>query len=267
MIDTPARVTALYSATVRQFPEDAGLLEAIAELRALVDGLPERFSFEADELLVARTAAASPHLAADVGAWLGFLCHSLGYKLDRLVSHVLMGLDTADPVLALNAARALVEHSAVLNDVHAELALTKDLLATRDILYRFADATRLNTEAILRGDHDAYLADPEGVTDERKAKHVMKLLDRLPQAEAKKVARMHYAQLCEFVHPNGLSHRLMLDELVRLSDGRARYTLAKRPASEAMAIGVVHLLAIPVRHSLLTSSLQLGELLERQRSW
>lgn len=259
----------------RDHPGDAGFIEILEDTLTYLETVPERFSFTyrhhesppqeatADEFLYL--------VLHGIRCWLGFVFYSTAYKVRHLVNDIATGLNEGDYIRCCMAARSLVEHSAVLNETYTEVAahteifseplgtLDADFQALTEVLQislKYAQATRFNWMAGLRGDLDTFYTSPDA---ESPATHIMTLVGKLPQQE-KGSALWFYKMLCDFVHPNGASHMLCADAVDHIDDDTFSYVFEYQPLSDE-ALGVVlHLISIPVRHSLGLIHVQLAAL-------
>ena len=270
--------------------EEAGFLAALGSARAFCERQPARGSFVTRADVTARALGPDgrlpPEEAAallrDVHGWLGILAHGLVHRTHALLDDVESGLNERRFFRALGAARALVEHGAVLNYRHAELAADVALLAraapegarvaalvrAHATLVALVGQTRFGWEAgVARGDLATFysLAPPKKSAKGAEAVSVLTLIGKLPGVEPQ-AAKWYYGMLCDFVHPNGPSLLLHEEEVRPLPDGRVSHTVAFRPQSPEALERVLHLLAIPVKYALLGLVDQAGELLERHRA-
>ncbi|WP_437644272.1 hypothetical protein [Sorangium sp. So ce362] len=268
-----------------RYPGDAGLLAAIDLVAGTLDELPREFAFDADPDLRLATLEANRVsknealllVAQNLHGWLGFAVYATVFKTSELVDDVISGLNDARPLRVVTAARSLMEHAAVLNSFYRDVAQSLDLLgssAFRDVVrglvegygiaLRFAQSTRFNWAAGIAGDLDRFYDHSGSVDGGSKATNVLTLIDKLPQT-VKGGTAFFYGMLCDFVHPNGASHMLTARIVMPLPGGRMRYELARPNNSDEAYEMVVHVIAIPVRESLLLLTGQLLDLEHRRR--
>ena len=250
-----------------EHPGDAGFVAAVEGSLGYLETIPEEFSFSY-RYEESPPSGATPnevlHMVLDgIRGWLGFLLYSTAYEVRHLANGIVTGLNEGDYIRVCAAARGLMEHSAVLNEAYTEIDARAENLrdstsrtmdrasveALVEILrasLKFAQATRFNWVAGVRGDLDAFYTAPDSETP---TTNVMTLLEKLPQVEHGS-AVWFYKMLCDFVHPNVASHMLCADNIERGNDDTMSYDLKYKPLSNEALGDVLHVVGIPVRDSL-----------------
>jgi len=114
---------------------------------------------------------------------------------------------------------------------------------------RFAQVTRFNWAAMIRGDAEEFYTAWDKVEERLKAPQILNLIDKLP-GEVKRAARFFYEMLCDFVPPNVGSHILLVSSTEEIREGRMRWTVSREPTSEEALLFLIHVIAIPVRDSI-----------------
>jgi len=266
-----SRLLEIMEAHARTYPSDAGLSDVIASALEFLESVSEHYGFSSFTDLRPQAMGGTPaesflNLLRMIHGWMGFVFHSTAYKTRALLVDYVEGLSDTQYVRVVLAARSLVEHAAALNASYSDLrreaahldasslgteaeviGSTASLIA---IVLWYAQASRFNWVAYVRGDAEAFLTEFDKVDKSIEQTNILTLVQKLPQVE-KRAAEFSYKMLCDFVHPNAASHMLTADKVVRLPDGRMRYELAYKPKSEEAYSVVLHVTSIPVRHALL----------------
>ncbi len=252
------------------FPQDAGFSAAIAEARKVVESVPAAFSFAfflnpTPAAMGSDPAVVFPRLLAETEGWLGFIVHSTAFRLAQLLDDVVTGLNQGRPYRVAGAARCLLElaafvhqsrklvmeaASAVLPKPPADFsAAVAGVASTLKVASRFAQVTRFNWAAMVRGDAEEFYTAWDKVEERLKATQILTLIDKLP-GESKRAARFFYEMLCDFVHQNVGSHILLVSSAEAVSEGRMRWTVSREPTSDEALLLLLHVIAIPVRDSI-----------------
>lgn len=252
------------------YPGDAGLRSALAAVSPVVDSLAREFSFTfhlapSPAALGSDPAVVLPRLLAETEGWLGFVLHSVGYRLGQLVDDAVTGLNGHRPYRTVNAARSLVELSAFVHhyaklivaaarcsaDSQQAPEVVESVVSTMAEARHFAQVTRFNWAALARGDDDEFYSNWSKVEDHHKAPQILTLIDKLP-GEEKRAARFFYEMLCDFVHPNVGSHVLVVDGTRPMPGHRMEWHLKKEPDSDEALAVTLHVVAIPLRAAIRT---------------
>jgi hypothetical protein len=80
-------------------------------------------------------------------------------------------------------------------------ATIKGILSTLTAASHFAQVTRFNWSAMVRGDMEEFFTAWDNVQERVKATQILSLIDKMP-GEEKRAARFFYEMLCDYVHPN-----------------------------------------------------------------
>jgi hypothetical protein len=261
------RTQRLIAANEAGCPGDAGLGAAVIDAhKALSSVAPEySFAFHLDANPKAMGKDPFRGLLADADGWLGFVVHSLAYRLAHFIDDLASGLNNARPYRSVSAARSLVEFTAfvhhntkTLTDAHKGTlaATTEDFKATAlaivellKVASNFARVTRFNWRAMTRGDTDEFYKEWGKVDESVKAPQILNLIDKLP-GEEKRAARFFYEMLCDFVHPNAGSHILLVTSADQNPDGTVRWTISQEANTDEPLLVLLHVIAIPVRDSI-----------------
>ena len=86
-------------------------------------------------------------------------------------------------------------------------AIIKGIVTTLGAASRFAQVTRFNWGAMVRGDMDEFFTAWDSVDERVKATQILTLIDKLP-SEEKRAARFFYEMLCDYVHRMSAHTRL-----------------------------------------------------------
>jgi hypothetical protein len=278
-----ARTFRLVSDHEVAFPGTAGFLEAIAEARKIISAIPPEFLFTFRLKVNPATMGSDPvvvipRLLGETEAWLGFIVHSVAYRIGQFLDDVITGIDAARPYRSVGAARCLLELSAFVyhhtkklraaveatsqtaDDFAASVkAIVETFAAARD----FVQVTLFNWNALVRGDMDEFFTAWDKVDERVKAKRILNYIDKLPGDE-KRSARFFYEMLCDYVHPNVAAHTLVVNRALPVQDGQMRWELSREPdSSEALSV-LLLAVAIPVRHSVRILLHDLGQLQQMQ---
>jgi hypothetical protein len=252
------------------FPGTAGFISAVADARTAVASVAPSFSFTFHldpnpEAMGADPALVFPRLLGEVEGWLGFFVHSVVFRIGHYVDDVVTGFNGVRPYRVVNAARSLLELSAVVHH-HARILTAaaaklspqnpltvpqaiEAIVATLVAATHFAQITRFNWPAWEQGDLDDFFSNWSTVDERVRATQILTLIDKLPGRE-KRAARFFYEMLCDFVHPNVASHTLVVDQAQPMGEGRMRWDLKRAPDSDEAFSFLTQAVAIPVRHSI-----------------
>jgi hypothetical protein len=253
-----------------EFPGTAGFLNAVVRARKATSSISSSYSFEFylkvdPSQLGSDPVVVFPRLLGEVEGWLGFIVHSVAYRICQFLDDLITGIEAARPYRSVGSARGLVELSAFVRH-HTELLRSKtetlssvpdddlsavvraivDTLASASL---FAQATRFNWNAYVRGDMDEFFTAWNKVDERIEATNILTLIDKLP-SETKHAARFYYEMLCDYVHPNAGAHTLVVDSTENPEKGKVRWNLSREPGSDEALSVLVHTLAIPVRASI-----------------
>jgi hypothetical protein len=250
------------------FPGTAGFLSAIADARKLVDSVAPEYPFTFRLNVNPATLGPDPDLAfprlvGETEGWLGFIVHSVAYRLGHFLDDVTTGLNAARPYRAVSGARGVTElsafvyhHTQILASASAlpaqapgdVAAAVKGLVTTLKAASHFAQVTRFNWKALVRGDMNEFFTAWGKVDKAVKATTILDYIDEMP-GEEKRAARFFYEMLCDYVHPNVGAHTLVVSKAEPLADGRMRWELTREPDSDEALSVLFHAVAIPVRHA------------------
>ncbi len=270
-------VRALVERLERELPNDAGFLSALESARERLGRLPETREIELDatrEPLERPPAPAEARELLDgIRGWLYLLCDGQRYLLRHLLDSVVSGLNEGDHLTTVFSARGILERAARVHDVWREVepraaalfverggeGRLQSIAHCHRVLFRYAAAARFNWEAAAGGDLDAFFEQPQEVRELLKATNIQTMIGKIPQ-ERKGDVDFYYGLLSDVGHPNGPSNELAIDAIRDVPGGRRRFSLAFRQMSEDSFARIVHLVAIPVRSSLVLLEGELDEL-------
>lgn len=210
--DFSERTAQIIAQHEKVFPGTAGFADAIRKARAANESVKptHTFTFHLNpnlESMGADPSTAFINLLAETGGWLGFIEHSVAYRIAQFLDDVVTGIEGARPYRVVNAARCLVElcallhhHSKVIAGAASNLsALPRDdivrtvsgIVSTLDAASHFAQVTRFNWSALVRGQMDEFFAEWSKVDARVEAKTILSYIDKLP-GEEKRAARFFY---------------------------------------------------------------------------
>lgn len=290
------RVQHFVSVHEKSFPGTAGFVSAVAEARRAVDTGSPDLSFTFHLKVNLETMGDNPNigfarLLGEIEGWMGFIVHSVTFRLGHFLDDIVTGLNDARPYRAMNATRSLVElsayvyhHTKILSSATADLSsalgsekvngssqanpdfpsVLNKLLSTLKLATHFAQSSRFNWGAMVRGDMDAFFSEWGTVEEHVKARQIMTLIDKLP-GEEKRSARFFYEMLCDYVHPNLGANTLLVNRAEPVPVERMRWELSREPNSDEALFILFHSVAIPVRASLQTMLKDLQQLEEAKR--
>ena len=152
-------------------------------------------------------AVVFPRLLAETEGWLGFIVHSVTYRIGQFLDDLVTGMNDARPYRSIGAARSLVELSAfvyhytkIFMKEATELssrppddfpAVVKTTVTMLKAATHFSQVTRFNWSAMVRGDMDEFFTEWDSVEERVKAPQILTLIDKLP-GEEKRAARFFY---------------------------------------------------------------------------
>jgi hypothetical protein len=269
--DFSDRILRLVSDHESHFPGTAGFVSAIADARTFAQSVPPSFLFTFylkanPQAMGSDPAVVFPRLLEQTEGWLGFIVHSVAYRLGQFLDDLITGMNAARPYRSVGAARSLMELSAFVHHHTKKLvsasttlaqapedfpAIIKGIIATLGAASHFAQVTRFNWGAMVRGDMDEFFTAWDKVDERVKATQILTLIDKLP-GEEKRAARFFYEMLCDYVHPNVGAHTLVVSKAELLPEGQMRWELSREPDSDEALSVLVHAVAIPVRASIRT---------------
>jgi hypothetical protein len=275
--DFSERILRLVSDHESHFPGTAGFVSAIADARQFTESVPPTFSFTFylnpnPQAMGSDPAVVFPRLLEQTEGWLGFIVHSVAYRLGQFLDDLITGMNAARPYRSVGAARCLVElsafvhhHTKILVSASTTLAQVpvEGIVTTLGAASRFAQVTRFNWGAMVRGDMDEFFTAWDSVDERVKATQILTLIDKLP-GEEKRAARFFYEMLCDYVHPNVGAHTLVVSKAEPVPEGQMRWELSREPDSDEALSVLVHAVAIPVRASIRTLLPDLEQLRQMQ---
>ena len=251
------------------YPETEGFAAAVDDARKVIKSTPPDFAFTFyldpnPRTMGGDSAIVFPRLLAETEGWLGFIVHSVAYRLGQFLDDLSTGINDARPYRAVGAARSLVElsafvyhHTKIILKEANELSLepsdsfpaaVKGIVMTLTAARHFAQVTRFNWSAMVRGDADEFFSAWDDVEERVKATQILTLIDKLP-GEEKRAARFFYEMLCDYVHPNVGAHTLVVNRTEPLDNGQMTWALSREPNSDEAFSILIHAVAIPVRHA------------------
>lgn len=264
-----ARTQTIISEHERVLPGTAGFLSAIDDARQFCSSLSSEFTFDFHlvpnpKSMGGNVSIVFPRLLAETEGWLGCITHSTAFRLEHYLDDIVTGLNESRPYRVVNAARSLLElaaftaENANLVTSHAKELFSQSTTEFTHVLFailsilraaaRFAQVTRFNWDALVRGDMEELFTNWQKVDEGVKAPQILTLIDKLP-SEQKRGMRFYYDMLCDFVHPNRGAHNLVIDKAKLISNNKMCWRLNLNPSSEEATSVLFHIIAIPVRQS------------------
>jgi hypothetical protein len=172
-----ARIAQLVSANEASLPGDAGFASAIARARSVLNGVEPQFSFTFHLDASPKAMGSDPSLVfrallRDTEGWLGFIVHSVAFRLGHFLDDLVSGLNSGRSYRTVGAARCLLEIAAFAHhDTKLVMEAYKNVLgaAPNDfnttilgivellkVASQFAMVTRFNWRAMAKGDTEEF---------------------------------------------------------------------------------------------------------------
>lgn len=210
--------------------------------------------------------------------FINFAIFSTAYKVKNLLDDVVSGLNEKNPLRVAMSARAIIEYCVTFRafkrtidkliqnmSIHAQSIESSQLgsenflksmenydIALLDIVNAGADfsrATRFNWSSLFESDLKAFDSAWDDLSQQTSQKNVMTLLEKYPDAKTKRLDNellKYYALLCEYTHPNIVSHHLVTENVTRVHQTTVMYTFKPIPESNIPLVHSIRAITIPL---------------------